>query len=241
MPVRHADEPQSGFLAELEALLATEEGLTGRGSEIFARLDEIVRRFLDHGELFIPEDPMKGKDRERLLEADTYHLLFWRMFDRSPAAALPDLGIKVRRLLAKRIMRRVGEGVTFHHDVFILSGRNLELGDGVFVNRGVTLDDRAPIVVGDHTMISANVIVMTHGHVLDDFSVPVSEGGRTTAPIHIGSNCVLGYGAVVMPGVTIGDRAVVASNSVVTKDVPPRTVVGGVPAKPIKELVPRRG
>ncbi len=83
------------------------------------------------------------------------------------------------------------------------------------------------------------MIVETHGHVYDDFSKPLIYGGRTRSPVTIGSNCLIGYNAVVMSGVTIGDRCVVASNAVVTRDVPDRTVVGGVPARKIKEIVPR--
>jgi maltose O-acetyltransferase len=145
----------------------------------------------------------------------------------------------VRRILAPKIFKHVGDDVIFHHDVYILSGRNTSLGNGVFVNRGATLDDRGPITVGDHTMIAAGAILTTHGHILDDFSQPLPFGGRTMAPITIGSNSVIGFRAVVMPDVTIGDRVIVASNSVVTSDIPDRWVVGGLPAKKIKELVPR--
>jgi maltose O-acetyltransferase len=88
-------------------------------------------------------------------------------------------------------------------------------------------------------MIAAGAILTTHGHILDDFTKPMPFGGRTMAPIVIGSNTVIGYNAVVMPGVTIGDRVIVTSNAVVTKDIPDRWVVGGLPAKKIKELVPR--
>jgi acetyltransferase-like isoleucine patch superfamily enzyme len=154
---------------------------------------------------------------------------------------MQDFAIKVRRILAKRIMKRVGEGVIFHQDVFILSGQNIELGDGVFVNRGATLDDRGPIIVDDHTMIAAGATITTHGHVLDDFTQPMPFGGRTMAPVVIGNNTVIGYNSVIMSGVTVGDRVIVAANSVVTRDIDDRWVVGGVPAKKIKQLVPRAG
>jgi acetyltransferase-like isoleucine patch superfamily enzyme len=88
-------------------------------------------------------------------------------------------------------------------------------------------------------MIAAGATITTHGHILDDFSQPMPFGGRTMAPVVIGNNAVIGYNSVVMSGVTIGDRAIVASNSVVTSDIADRWVVGGVPAKKIKQLVPR--
>ena len=99
--------------------------------------------------------------------------------------------------------------------------------------------DPAALTIGDHTMVAAGVVIETHGHVYDDFSVPLPHGGRIPAPVHIGSNTLIGYKVAVMAGVNIGNRCVVASNSVVTKDVPDQTIVGGVPAKVIKKIVPR--
>ena len=187
----------------------------------------------------VADDPFGGEDAGLLAVEQAFYLMLWRLFDRTPASMLADFAIKVRRILAAKVFKSLGEDVIFHHDVYILSGRNTELGNGVFVNRGATIDDRGPIIVGDHTMIAAGAILTTHGHILDDFSQPLPFGGRTMAPIVIGSNTVIGFRSVVMPGVTIGDRVIVASNSVVTKDIPDRWVVGGSPAKKIKELVPR--
>jgi maltose O-acetyltransferase len=102
------------------------------------------------------------------------------------------------------------------------SGRNIELGDGVFLNRDVMLDDRAALTIGEHTMIAAGVVIETHGHAYDDFSVPLPHGGRIAAPVHIGSNTLLGYKVAVMAGVNIGSRCIVAANSVVTRTCPTR-------------------
>ena len=229
---------ETEVLEELQRLVDAGE-LIGRGRAFLDMSDGLVDRFLRTGSFGIAEDPFGGKDASLLADDHAYYLMVWRLFDQTPAAALADYAIKVRRVLAKRIFKHVGEDVIFHHDVYILSGRNTSLGNGVFVNRGATLDDRGPITVGDHTMIAAGAILTTHGHILDDFSKPLPFGGRTMAPITIGSNCVIGFRSVVMPDVTIGDRVIVAANSVVTSDVPDRWVVGGLPARKIKELVPR--
>ncbi|MDH3250197.1 MAG: acyltransferase [Acidimicrobiia bacterium] len=229
---------EAEVLAELQRRVDAGE-LVGRGREILDMSDGLVDRFLDTGTFGIAEDPFGGNDASLLADDHAYYLMLWRLFDQTPAAALADFAIKVRRILAPKIFKHVGDDVIFHHDVYILSGRNTSLGNGVFVNRGATLDDRGPITVGDHTMIAAGAILTTHGHILDDFSQPLPFGGRTMAPITIGSNSVIGFRAVVMPDVTIGDRVIVASNSVVTSDIPDRWVVGGLPAKKIKELVPR--
>ena len=225
-------------LAYLERLVADGD-LVGKGHEFLRAGDGLVERFLETGQLGIAADPFGGDDASLLADEHAYYLMLWRLFDRTPASQLADFAIKVRRVLAKKVFKSVGDDVIFHHDVYILSGQNTSLGNGSFVNRGSTIDDRGPITIGDHTMIAAGAILTTHGHILDDFSKPLPFGGRTMAPITIGSNSVIGFRSVVMPGVTIGDRVIVASNSVVTKDIPDRWVVGGAPAKKIKELVPR--
>jgi maltose O-acetyltransferase len=235
MPPEAATEPE--LLEELQDLVTSGE-FVGAGHDFLRRASGAVDRFLASGALHVADDPFGGKDAELLQDEHAYYLMFWRLFDRTPASMLADFAIKVRRILAQKVFKRVGEGVIFHHDVYILSGRNTELGAGCFVNRGATIDDRGPITVGEHTMIAAGAILTTHGHILNDFSKPLPFGGRTMAPITIGSNSVIGFNSIVMPGVTIGDRVIVAANSVVTKDVPDRWVVAGLPATKIKELVP---
>ncbi len=229
---------EGALLAELERLVDA-DSLRGEGAAFLERAGAVVGTFLQTGSLSIADDPFGGRDAELLTDNHAYYLMLWRLFDRTPAAMMADFAIKVRRILARRVLKSIGDDVIFHHDVYILSGLNTVLGNGVFVNRGSTLDDRGPITVGDHTMIAAGAILTTHGHILDDFSKPLPFGGRTMAPITIGSNSVIGFNAIVMPGVTIGDRVIVAANSVVTKSIPDRWVVGGIPATKIKELVPR--
>lgn len=232
-----ADRTEAEVLGELEARVQAGE-LVAAGNQFLAQANELAGTFLGTGSYGVAEDPFGGEDASLLEDDHAYYLMLWRLFDRTPASMLADFAIKVRRILAAKVFKQIGEGVIFHHDVYILSGRNTVLGSGVFVNRGATIDDRGPITVGDHTMIAAGAILTTHGHILDDFTKPMPFGGRTMAPIVIGSNTVIGYNVVVMPGVTIGDRVIVSANAVVTKDVPDRWVVGGLPAKKIKELVP---
>jgi acetyltransferase-like isoleucine patch superfamily enzyme len=229
---------ETELLAEFEELVRTDR-LPEQGTKFFGGVSKLVDDFLSTGRFELPTDPFRGRDREMALESELYYVMFWRMFDRTPAAMLQDFAIKLRRILAKRIFKRCGDDVVIHHNVLFNSGRNIELGDGVFLNRDVMLDDRAELTIGDHAMIAAGVVIETHGHVYDDFSVPFPHSGRTFAPVRVGSNSLLGYKVAVMAGVTIGDRCIVAANSVVTRNVPDRTIVGGVPAKVIKQIVPR--
>ncbi len=229
---------ESELLAEFEELVMTDR-LPERGSQFFGNVSKLVDDFLNTGRFELPVDPFQGRDREMALESDLYYVMFWRMFDRTPAAMLQDFAIKLRRVLARRVFKKCGEDVVIHHNVLFNSGRNIELGDGVFLNRDVMLDDRAALTIGDHAMVAAGVVIETHRHAYDDFSVPFPHSGRIPDPVHIGSNTLIGYKVAVMAGVNIGNRCVVAANSVVTKDVPDQTIVGGVPAKVIKKIVPR--
>jgi acetyltransferase-like isoleucine patch superfamily enzyme len=117
----------------------------------------------------------------------------------------------------------------FHTD----GGRNLRFGRNVFVNHGCTAMDFGGIDIGDDVMLGPNVQLISSGHPVD----PATRRSQiTTAPIRIGRGVWIAAGATVLQGVTVGDDAVVAAGAVVTKDVPPRTLVAGVPAKVIRAL-----
>ena len=117
----------------------------------------------------------------------------------------------------------------FHTD----GGRNLRFGRNVFVNHGCTAMDFGGIDIGDDVMIGPNVQLISSGHPLD----PATRRSQiTTAPIRIGRGVWIAAGATVLQGVTVGDNAVVAAGAVVSKDVPPRTLVAGVPAQVIRAL-----
>jgi acetyltransferase-like isoleucine patch superfamily enzyme len=117
----------------------------------------------------------------------------------------------------------------FHSDV----GRNLRFGHNVFVNHGCSAMDIGGIEIGDDVMIGPNVSLISSGHPLD----PATRRSEiTSAPIRIGRGVWIATGAMVLQGVTVGDDAVVAAGAVVTRDVPPRTLVAGVPARVVREL-----
>ncbi len=112
-------------------------------------------------------------------------------------------------------------------------GKNLRLGERVFVNSGCKFQDQGGIVIGDDVLIGHNVVIATLNHALD----PEHRGDIEPRPVHIGDKVWIGANATLLPGVTIGEGAVVAAGAVVTKDVAPRTVVGGVPARVIRENI----
>lgn len=118
----------------------------------------------------------------------------------------------------------------FHCD----NGFNIHVGDNFFANYNVTILDRAPVVIGDNCMIAPGVMITAVGH-------PLSPQGRRdnmaySKPVHIGNDVWIGGNVSIMPGVTIGNNVVVAAGAVVTSDVPDNCVVGGVPARKLKDI-----
>lgn len=111
-------------------------------------------------------------------------------------------------------------------------GKNITLGKNVFINSGCHFQDQGGIEIGDGTLIGHNVVLATINH---DIS-PYMKRKNHYAPIKIGNNVWIGSNATILQGVTIGEWAVIAAGAVVTKDVEPYTVVGGIPAKFIKKV-----
>lgn len=111
-------------------------------------------------------------------------------------------------------------------------GKNITIGKDVFINSGCHFQDQGGIVIGDGAFIGHNVVLATINHDLD----PKNNRKNHYAPITIGKNVWIGANATVLPGVSIGDWAVIGAGAVVTKDVPAKSVVGGVPARIIKMI-----
>src|SRR4051795_2908625 len=156
----------------------------------------------------------------------------WAGLGRLHGRAPGDLAA-VRALLSELAGQELDPSVRvlppFHTD----SGRNLRFGRNVFGNHGCTAMDLGGIAIGDDVMMGPNVQLISSGHPLD----PATRRAQiTTAPIHIGRGAWIAAGATVLRGVTVGDDAVVAAGAVVTKDVPERTLVAGVPARVIRAV-----
>ena len=110
--------------------------------------------------------------------------------------------------------------------------KNITIGRDVFINSGCHFQDQGGIEIGDGALIGHNVVLATINHDLD----PAMNRKNHYAPIRIGAHAWIGSNATVLSGVSIGEWSVVAAGAVVTKDVPPMTVVGGIPARIIKKI-----
>jgi acetyltransferase-like isoleucine patch superfamily enzyme len=156
----------------------------------------------------------------------------WEILGRLNALPPGDFDA-VRTLLSELTGREIDPSVRvlppFHAD----TGRNLRFGRNVFVNHGCTAMDLGGIEIGDDVMIGPNVHLISSGHPLDP---ETRRSEITTGPVRIGRGVWIAANAMVLQDVVVGDDAVVAAGAVVTRDVPPRTLVAGVPARVVRAL-----
>lgn len=139
---------------------------------------------------------------------------------------------ELRALFSQLIGQPVDESFALFPPFHTDCGKNIHIGKNVFLNMGCKFQDQGGIYIGDGALIGHNVVLATLNHAMS----PSRRGTMVPAPIRIGKNVWIGSNAAILPGVTIGDGAIVAAGAVVTRDVPENTIVGGVPAKVIRHL-----
>lgn len=139
---------------------------------------------------------------------------------------------ELRALLAKMTGEDIADTMRLTPPFNADFGRNIHFGSNVFLNSGCKFQDQGGIFIGDGTQIGHDVVIATLNHPLD----PAHRHDIMPQSVHIGSNVWIGSHATILPGVTIGDDAVIGAGAVVTKNVEARTVVAGVPARFIKAI-----
>lgn len=139
---------------------------------------------------------------------------------------------EIQELFSQIIGKPVDETFSLFPPFYTDFGKNITVDKGVFLNSGCRFQDHGGITIGEESLLGHNVVLATLNHEMD----PAYRKDMHPAPIVIGKHVWIGANATVCPGVIIGDNAVVAAGAVVTKDVPANTVVGGVPAKWIKNI-----
>lgn len=139
---------------------------------------------------------------------------------------------EIREIMGRLTGRKIDDSFRLFPPFYTDFGKNITIGKNVFINSGCHFQDQGGITIGEGSMIGHNVVLATINHDLE------SKNDRKNhyAPIRIGNHVWIASNAAVLPGVSIGDWAVVAAGAVVTKNVLPYTVVGGVPAKVIKTI-----
>ena len=174
---------------------------------------------------------------ERLIAGSPAHQFMFGAAQRALAITAelngrPHDAGEVRALLSELTGRPVPDSVGVFPPFHSEFGQNLHLGEGVFINIGCVFQDTGGIWIGDRTLVGHNCIFTTLNHGTE----PERRCDMLPAPIHIGSDVWFGARVTVVPGITIGDGAIIGAGSVVTKDLPARTVVAGVPARVIREV-----
>lgn len=139
---------------------------------------------------------------------------------------------EVRSLMEQITSKPIDKSFALFPPFYTDCGKNMAIGKNVFINAGCKFQDQGGIAIGDGALIGHNAVLATLNHDMN----PEKRANLHPAPIIIGKNVWIGANVTVLPGVTIGDGAIVAAGAVVTKNVEANTIVGGVPAKLIKNI-----
>lgn len=182
--------------------------------------------YLHSGELYLPMEDAILQEQLRCLEL---------LYDYNATRPMEQ---EKRARLLQEMLAEVGENCyvepPFHTN---WGGRNVHMGCNVYANFNLTLVDDTHIYIGDYTMFGPNVTVATAGHpILPELR---QQGYQYNAAVHIGKNCWIGAGAIILPGITIGDNVVVGAGSVVTKDLPDNVVAVGNPCRVLRPVSDR--
>lgn len=182
-----------------------------------------MREKLHTGELYLPTDETIVAEQTACLEL---------LYDFNQTRPREQ---KKRHELLQKMFGKIGPNCyiepPFHAN---FGGKHCYFGDHIYANFNLTVVDDTYIHVGDHTMFGPNVTLATAGHpILPELR---QEGYQHNQAIHIGKNCWLGAGVIVLPGITIGDNTVVGAGSVVTKDLPANVVAVGDPCEILRPI-----
>jgi acetyltransferase-like isoleucine patch superfamily enzyme len=177
---------------------------------------------LRNGETISPNDPQAYQMREASFA--TKKLLLQMNNSSNPE--------EIRHLLSQITDSEIDESVAVFTPLYINYGKHTKIGKNVFINFDCVFLDLGGITIEDNVLLAPKVSLLTEQHPIS----PENRQSLVPKPIHIKKNVWIGAAATILPGVTIGENSVIAAGAVVTTDVPANTVVGGIPAKFIKNI-----
>lgn len=172
---------------------------------------------------YLPKNQEIGFSQEK-----RYLHFLWDALDKSPMCLAANFSIPFRRILANKLFKSCGKNFVAEENVRFNVPDNIEIGDDVFLNRGVFLDSKGGIILGNSIVITEGVTIFTHSHTEDDHAL------RTYAPVIVKDYAKIYSNSTILPGVTIGKQSIVAACSLLDKNVEDNALVGGVPAKIIR-------
>lgn len=148
-----------------------------------------------------------------------------------PISRRSRLAKKLRVFWAQKIIS-CGKAVNIERNAYFTPGVTLGENSGI----GVDCEVYGPVSIGNNVMMGPEVVIYTSGHRFDRTDIPMMEQGSSQVePVTIGDDVWIGRRAMIMPGVTIGNGCVIGAGAVVTRDIPPYTVAGGVPARVLRK------
>jgi len=159
-------------------------------------------------------------------------LLYTHLLSKIPSYFV---GNKLRLIVLMRLLNKTSDNSTIDSGCKIYYPQGISLGNNVVITQDVMLDGRGTINIGDDSLVGFESLFITSTYNCAQKEVLIKDQGKFDAPITIGKNVWIGTRAIILPGVEIGDGAIIGANTLVTKNVMPYTIVGGVPAQYIKD------
>jgi len=181
-----------------------------------------------------------GTEKEKMLAGEMYNCLDPDLeAERQKAKELLRLynlteAVSGRQTILQQLLGQIGQNPIIEPPFYCSYGKNIHIGDYVYLNVSCTILDCNRVHIGHHVMIGPAVQIYTAAHLLQ--AKPRNQGWEVAKPIVIEDNVWLGGSAILLPGVRIGRNAVVGAGAVVTRNVPANTVVAGNPARAIREI-----
>lgn len=215
--------------------------------EYLKQFQLIIEAVFINGKIFIKRLLILGgklmkSEKEKMIAGELYlasdqnlveERLFARKLTREYNETL-ETELEKRTFILKKLLGATGENIYIEPTFKCDYGYNISVGENFYANFDCVILDVCPVKIGNNCMIAPGVHIYTATHPLD--AETRNSGKEYGKPVLIGNNVWIGGRSIVNPGVTIGDNVVIASGSVVTKDVPDNVVVGGNPAKVIKKI-----
>ena len=144
------------------------------------------------------------------------------------------IGIALRYMLVARLAKKCGDNVAVFEGVYLLELENMTIGSNVSIHQMCYISAAGGVSLGDDVAIAHAATIMSTEHSYSDPSVPIRDANSQAAPVTIANDVWVGAGVRILAGVSVGEHSVLGAGAVVVRDIPPRSVAAGVPARVIK-------
>ncbi len=181
------------------------------------------------GELRLYSEVLPKVTEYGFTHSQRYLHFLWDALDKSPICLNVDFAIPFRRVIAGALFKKCGKNFIAEENCRFNFGQGIELGNDVFFNRGVYIDSKGGVEMGDGVGLAENVQIFTHSH------SESNHEARSYAKVTIGNYALIYSDSTILAGVTVGDGAIVSAKSIVARDVETGMVVSGSPAQPVRK------